>query len=323
MISGRGLGHTGGTLDKLEAIPGYNVSPEESRLRRVVKEAGCAIVSASSDIAPADKRLYAIRDISATVESLDLITASILSKKLAAGLQALVLDVKCGSGAFMKTPEEARELASALVSTANAAGCPTSALITDMSQPLVPSLGNALEVDLCLEVLTGVRKGPLRDLTVALGAEVLKTAGIEGGALKLNDALDSGAAAERFGKMVYDLGGPLSFVEDWRRFLPEAPVIQEVTAVESGVVSRIDGEVLGLVVVDLGGGRRVETDTVNPAVGITEVVRLGERVEKGQPLARIHAAREEQADQAATAVRAAITYGNAPKEPPLVIERLA
>ncbi|WP_425071230.1 thymidine phosphorylase [Sagittula sp. S175] len=323
MISGRGLGHTGGTLDKLEAIPGYSVSPDEDRMRQIVGEVGCAIVSASADIAPADKRLYAIRDISATVESLDLITASILSKKLAAGLQSLVLDVKCGSGAFMKTVDDARALAQALVGTANAAGCPTSALITDMSQPLVPSLGNALEVDLCMEVLTGARQGPLRQLSIDLGVELLKTAGIADGAAKLEQALDSGAAAERFGKMVYELGGPLSFTEDWRRFLPEAPVIQEVTAVDAGTVASIDGEALGLVVVDLGGGRRVETDVVNPAVGLTEVVRVGTRVEKGQPLARVHAAREGQADRAAAAVRAAIHYGEAPKDVPLVIERVA
>ncbi|MEQ5869813.1 thymidine phosphorylase [Sagittula sp. NFXS13] len=323
MISGRGLGHTGGTLDKLEAIPGYSVAPDEARLRRIVSDVGCAIVSASGDIAPADKRLYAVRDVSATVESLDLITASILSKKLAAGLQSLVLDVKCGSGAFMKTAQDARALAQALVGTANAAGCPTTALITDMDQPLVPSLGNALEVDLCMEVLTGARSGPLRDLSLSLGAELLATAGIEDGMAKLEQALDSGAAAERFGKMVYELGGPLGFVEDWQRFLPEAPVIQEVAAVESGTVSAIDGEALGLVVVDLGGGRRVETDTVDPAVGVTEIVRVGAKVEKGQPLARVHAAREGQADRAAAAVRAAITYGDAPSPRPLVLERVA
>lgn len=323
MISGRGLGHTGGTLDKLEAIPGYSVSPDEERLRAIVAEVGCAIVSASADIAPADKRLYAIRDVSGTVESLDLITASILSKKLAAGLQALVLDVKCGSGAFMKTPDEARALAQALVDTANAAGCPTTALLTDMSQPLVPSLGNALEVEISMEVLTGTRTGPLRDLSVALGAELLATAGVPDGAARLSEALDSGAAVERFGQMVYALGGPRSFVEDWRRFLPEAPVIREVTARESGIVASVDGEALGLTVVDLGGGRRVETDEINPAVGLTEVVRLGQRVEKGQPLARVHAAREGQADRAAEAVRAAIAYGDAPEPCDAVLERVA
>ncbi len=324
MISGRGLGHTGGTLDKLEAIPGYSVTPDETRFREIVKDAGCAIVSASADIAPADKRLYAIRDVTGTVESLDLITASILSKKLAAGLQSLVLDVKVGSGAFMKTADEARALARSLVSTANAAGCPTSALITDMSQPLVPSLGNALEVDLCMQVLTGKLAGPLLELSVDLGVELLKTAGIVDGEAKLRASISSGEAAERFGKMVYALGGPLSFVDDWRRFLPEAPVIREVVAPQAGVVTAIDGEALGLAVVDLGGGRRVETDIINPAVGLTDVVRLGDKLAKGQPIAVVHAAREEQADAAARAVQDAMTFGNkAPKPVPLMIERVA
>ncbi|MBY6160401.1 thymidine phosphorylase [Mameliella alba] len=324
MISGRGLGHTGGTLDKLEAIPGYSVSVDETMLRHVVNEAGCAIVSASADIAPADKRLYAIRDVTGTVESLDLITASILSKKLAAGLQSLVLDVKTGSGAFMKTRDEARALAEALVSTANAAGCPTTALLTDMSQPLAPALGNALEVDVSMAVLTGQDKGPLYELSVALGAELLQTAGITGGEAKLRKAIASGAAAERFGRMIYALGGPLSFVEDWRRFLPEATVILEVPAQTDGVVTAIDGEALGLAVVDLGGGRRVETDQVNPAVGLSDVVRLGTRLSRGQPLCRVHAAREEQAAAAALAVIKAVTLGDAaPADVPLVLERVS
>lgn len=324
MISGRGLGHTGGTLDKLEAIPGYSVSVDETTLRHVVNEAGCAIVSASADIAPADKRLYAIRDVTGTVESLDLITASILSKKLAAGLQSLVLDVKTGSGAFMKTRDEARALAEALVSTANAAGCPTTALLTDMSQPLAPALGNALEVDVSMAVLTGQDKGPLYELSVALGAELLQTAGITGGEAKLRKAIASGAAAERFGRMIYALGGPLSFVEDWRRFLPEATVILEVPAQTDGVVTAIDGEALGLAVVDLGGGRRVETDQVNPAVGLSDVVRLGTRLSRGQPLCRVHAAREEQAAAAALAVKKAVTLGDAASaDVPLVLERVS
>lgn len=324
MISGRGLGHTGGTLDKLEAIPGYDISPDEARFRRIVRDTGCAIVGASGDIAPADKRLYAVRDVTATVESLDLITASILSKKLAAGLQSLVLDVKVGSGAFMKTVDEARALAQALVGTANAAGCPTTALITDMSQPLCPALGNALEVDAVMQVLTGAAHGPLFDLTLALGAELLATAQVENGAAKLREALASGGAAERFGRMVYDLGGPLHFVEDWRRFLPEATVIREVPAPEAGIVTAIDGEALGMAVVDLGGGRRVETDAVDPAVGLTEVVRLGTRVGKGQALARVHAAREGAAEQAVRGVQQAIRLGDtAPADLPLVIERVS
>ena len=323
MISGRGLGHTGGTLDKLDAIPGLRTTLTEDQFRQVVAKVGCAIVSASADIAPADKRLYAIRDVTATVESLDLITASILSKKLAAGLEGLVLDVKCGSGAFMKTADDARSLARALVDTANATGCPTSALITDMSQPLAPSLGNALEVIDVMRVLTGAASGRLLDLTVALGGALLEQAGKDNGEAKIREAITSGAAAETFGAMVYAMGGPVHFVEDWARFLPEAPVIREVTAPETGTVTAIDGEALGLTVVSLGGGRQVETDIVNPSVGVSDVVSIGDTVHKGQPLVRIHAARESQADAAEKAVRAAITIGTAPvTAPTLVLEHI-
>ncbi|MGJ8602927.1 MAG: thymidine phosphorylase [Marivita sp.] len=323
MISGRGLGHTGGTLDKLESIPGFRTTLSEDQFRHVVSEVGCAIVSASADIAPADKRLYAIRDVTATVESLDLITASILSKKLAAGLEGLVLDVKCGSGAFMKSPDDARALARALVDTAKATGCPTSALITDMSQPLAPSLGNALEVIDVMHVLTGNAQGRLAELAIALGATLLEQAGFEAGEDAVRHAITSGQAAETFGAMVYAMGGPVRFVEDWARFLPEAPVIREVTAPMAGTVTAIDGEALGLTVVRLGGGRQVETDVVDPAVGLSDVVPIGARLAKGQPLARIHAAREAQADAAEAAIRAAITLGGGPVvAPDLVLERI-
>lgn len=323
MISGRGLGHTGGTLDKLDAIPGYATNPGEPQFRKVVAEAGCAIVGASAAIAPADKRLYAVRDVTATVESLDLICASILSKKLAAGLEALVLDVKVGSGAFLKTVDDARALARAMVATATGAGCKTTVLMTGMDEPLASSLGNALEVDAAMRVLTGLDQGPLFDLSIALGAEVLASAGMPEGEVRLRQAIASGAAAERFGRMVYGLGGPLSFVEDWRRYMPEAPVIRAVEALEPGSIAAIDGEALGLAVVAMGGGRQVETDQINPMVGLSEVVRLGEHVEKGQPLARIHAARVADADVAERAIRAAIRMGAAPQGLPLVRERVA
>ena len=326
MISGRGLGHTGGTLDKLEAIPGYRTDPDEARFREVVAEVGCAIVSASADIAPADKRLYAVRDVTATVESLDLITASILSKKLAAGLEGLVLDVKCGSGAFMKTREDARALARALVDTANAAGCRTSALITDMDAPLAPSLGNALEVAEVMRVLTGQVEGRLFELTAELCGALLVDAELapsaEAGTARVAEIIRSGQAAERFGAMVAAAGGPVRFVEDWTRFLPEAPVIREAEAPRAGHVTAIDGEALGLAVVALGGGRQVESDVVDPAVGLSDVVGVGTRVEKGQPLARVHAAREAQADAAVAAVRGAIRIGDAPQPRPLVLERI-
>lgn len=328
MISGRGLGHTGGTLDKLEAIPGVGVMLDEARLRHVVGQVGCAIVGATGDIAPADKRLYAVRDVTSTVDSLDLITASILSKKLAAGLEGLVLDVKVGSGAFMKDIGAARELAQALVSTANAAGCPTQAVISDMSQPLVSSLGNALEVAEVMQVLRGDLRGPIVELCGALGGALLSGAGLAkdtgAGAQMINAAIANGQAAERFGAMIAALGGPVRFVEDWRRFLPEATVMREVIAHRSGYVATIDGEALGLVVVGLGGGRMVERDPVDPAVGLSGVVRLGSWVEKGQPLCVIHAARPMQADRALALVRGAIVLGDVmPHVPDLIVEHVS
>jgi thymidine phosphorylase len=327
MISGRGLGHTGGTLDKLEAIPGFQTGMEEARFREVVGNVGCAIVSASADIAPADKRLYAVRDVTGTVESIDLITASILSKKLAAGLDGLVLDVKSGSGAFMGSDEAARSLARALVDVARAAGCRASALITDMNQPLAPEAGNALEVAASMRVLTGQVTGPLHDLTAVLGGLALAEAGLaadlEAGAAAIADAIADGRAAETFGRMVAAQGGPVRFVEDWARFLPEANVIREISAERAGFVSAMDVHALGLIVVGLGGGRQVEGDRVNPSVGLSDIAPLGTWVEKGQPLARVHAVREAQATEAVASLRRAVTLAeNAPVVPDLIRERI-
>jgi thymidine phosphorylase len=327
MISGRGLGHTGGTLDKLESIPGVTTTLDETRFRSVVSDAGCAIVSASAHIAPADKRLYAVRDVTATVESLDLITASILSKKLAAGLDGLVLDVKTGSGAFMKSLTEARALAQALTRTANASGCPTTAIVSDMSQPLAASLGNALEIVEVMKVLTGRNSGRLVDICAALGGTLLASAGLaedqnKGGAA-ITAAIGDGRAAERFGKMVAAMGGPVQFVESWARFLPEAPVISEVIAARDGYINAIDGEALGLAVVAMGGGRQVESDTIDPAVGISDVLALGTKVSKGQPIARLHAAREETARKTAQTIQAAIGISaKKPKLPDLIHARI-
>ena len=323
MISGRGLGHTGGTLDKLASIPGVQTELEEDRFRQTVVTAGCAIVSASSKIAPADKRLYAIRDVTGTVESLDLITASILSKKLAGGLDGLVLDVKVGSGAFMKDIHQARQLAQALVQTANAAGCPTSAVITDMNQPMADCLGNALEVAAAMRVLTGVDQGALRDLSAVLGGVVLANPGltpdVQTGAERMIEAIESGAAAEHFGKMIAAQGGPVRFVEAWQRFLPEAPVIKEIPSISEGYISAIDGHMLGLAVVDLGGGRHRESDTLDLAVGLSDVVRLGAWVDKGAPLARVFASRVEDASRAAKAIQSAITISDTKPEAPMLI----
>ena len=327
MISGRGLGHTGGTLDKLEAIPGLVTQVSSDRLQDVLDKAGCAIVSATGNIAPADRRLYAIRDVTATVDSLDLITASILSKKLAAGLDGLVLDVKIGSGAFMKTAEEARALATALTETANAAGCKTTAVITDMNQPLAPSLGNALEVAEVMRALTGGASGPLVEITAALGGVLLANAdlapGVQQGADMILERLRDGGVADRFGRMIAAMGGPVEFVDNWPRFLPEANVIREVPAPQDGFVQAINGEALGLAVVGLGGGRQVEVDVIDPSVGLSGVVRLGQQVTTGQPLAVVHAAREEAAQDAEKAVLSAITVGSdVPQTPPLIHERI-
>ncbi|MGH1464947.1 MAG: thymidine phosphorylase [Cognatishimia sp.] len=327
MISGRGLGHTGGTLDKLESIPGMRVDLSERRFRATIAAAGCAIVSASANIAPADKRLYAIRDVTATVESLDLITASILSKKLAAGLDHLVLDVKAGSGAFMKSTDDARALAQSLVRTANLAGCKTSALVTDMNQPLATALGNALEIGEVMQVLCNGATGRLADLSATLGGALLANAGLasdaESGARLFQAAIADGRAADAFGKMIYAQGGPVEFADNWRRFLPEATVIREVTAPKSGYVTAIDGEALGLAVVALGGGRQVESDLVDPSVGFSDIVTLGQKVTKGQPLLRVHAAREEAATQAEQAALSAITIGaKATKTGPPILDRI-
>ena len=328
MISGRGLGHSGGTLDKLEAIPGFRTGLTEAALRKQMNDVKCAIVAASSDLAPADKRLYAIRDVSGTVESIDLITASILSKKLAAGLEALVLDVKCGSGAFMKTPERAEALARSLVQTAQGAGCMTSALITDMSQPLATAAGNALEVIEVMETLTGTSVNvALWDVTVALGGEALALAGLASDAAdgegRIAQALESGAAAEIFGRMVVAQGGPADFVERWPDRLPSAPVMLEVPALADGYVAQIDGEALGLAVVHLGGGRLREGDRVNPSVGLSDLAGIGEEAGAGVPLAMVHAVTEDAAKAAVKAVQAAYVIAAAPPdEPPLVQKRI-
>ncbi|MGB3178734.1 MAG: thymidine phosphorylase, partial [Albidovulum sp.] len=328
MISGRGLGHTGGTLDKLEAIPGFRCDVPVDDLHRIVSDVGCAIVSASGDIAPADRRLYAIRDVTGTVESIDLITASILSKKLAAGLEALVLDVKVGSGAFMKTMADAEALAAALVETANGLGCKTAALITDMSQPLAASAGNALEVLEVMETLTGGEVNQaLWDLTVALGGAALALGGLAedgaDGADQIDEALSSGRAAEVFGRMIAAQGGPADFVEHFPDRLPAAPVVRDVRAETDGYLAAIDGEALGQAVVHLGGGRLKGGDRINPSVGLSELMPLGEPVGRGEVIARVHASSEVDAARALMAVTAAISISAAPVDlPPLIHKRV-
>lgn len=329
MISGRGLGHTGGTLDKLEAIPGYNTDVSPDDLQEIVADIGCAIVGTSADIAPADKRLYGVRDMTGTVASVDLITASILSKKLAAGLEALVLDVKVGTGAFMQSEAEALVLAQAMVATAQGAGCMTSALITDMNQPLATSAGNALELAEVMQVLTGASKDTaLEQVTVALGGEVLALGGLAADAAdgegRIRRALSSGKAASVFAEMVAELGGPVDFVDRWPDRLPAAPVMMDVHPGQAGFVTGIDTRVLGEIVVQLGGGRMRAEDRVDPAVGLSDIARLGARVDDATPLARIHTADEEMGRAVAARLRRAFTLADkAIDAPPLIHERIA
>jgi thymidine phosphorylase len=325
MISGRGLGHTGGTLDKLESIPGYDTAPDPAAFRRAVQHAGCAIVGQTAELAPADRRLYAIRDATGTVESIHLIVASILSKKLAAGLHALVMDVKVGSGAFMPTMEGARELAEAIVEVAQGNGLPTSALLTDMDRVLGRTAGNAVEVRESLAGLTGEAiDDRLREVTLALSAELLVLGGVESDARAARSAaeraLDSGAAAERFAAMAVELGGPSDLLEAPDRYLPTAAVRVEAAPASAGIVERVDVRAVGLAVVALGGGRVRESDPVDHSVGLTDVAAPGERVGPGErPLAVVHAASSDAAERAAQAVRNAYTLGDTPAEPPPVV----
>ncbi|GAB2778916.1 thymidine phosphorylase [Halomonas shantousis] len=323
MVSGRGLGHTGGTLDKLESIPGYDVTPDDATFRRLVREVGVAIIGQTASLAPADKRLYAVRDVTATVESLPLIVASILGKKLACGLEALVMDVKVGSGAFMPTMEASRELAEAIVTIAGGAGTRTSALLTDMNQPLARSAGNALEIHQALALLTGDdRSSRLYRVTQALAVEMLLQSGLattsQAAAARLARALDSGDAAERFARMVAGLGGPADLIERPESRLPAAETVLSVPAPHAGTVTAIDTRELGMAVVSLGGGRRNAGDTIDHSVGLSGIAELGQHVEAGEPLARIHARNTTEAEQTRQRVRQAFQLGDAITPPALI-----
>jgi thymidine phosphorylase len=320
MISGRGLGHTGGTLDKLAAIPGYNTAPDEARLKEVVTRCGCAIIGQTEALAPADKRLYAIRDVTATVESIPLITASILSKKLAAGLDFLVMDVKTGSGAFMPTLAGARDLAACIVAVAGEAGLPTRALITDMDAPLAAAAGNALEMQVAIDLLRGSSEEPrLREVIVALGAEMLEGVGLAGdlgeARRRIETALASGAAAERFARMVEALGGPPDLLERPDAYLPHAAVVRAVAPPRAAYVAAIDARAIGLGVVGLGGGRRRAADAIDLSVGLTRLAPRGAQVGRDRPLCLVHAATEDAAMAAAAAVTAAYRLADSPPPP--------
>jgi thymidine phosphorylase len=328
MISGRGLGHTGGTLDKFDSIPGYVTQPDIDTFRRVTREVGCAIIGQTADLAPADKRLYAIRDVTATVESIDLITASILSKKLAAGLQGLVMDVKFGSGAFMDNAEDARKLAESLVLVANGAGLPTSALLTNMNESLASAAGNAIEMAYAIDYLTGRRREKrFHEVTVELSAEMLLlgklAATIEEAREKIEHAISSGKAAEVFYRMVVALGGPGDILENHKSHLQAAPVVREIYAEHSGKVQKVAARNIGVAVVALGGGRTRPQDPIDHAVGFTSLAAIGETVDGQRPLAIVHARSEEAAEAAARAVRAAYVTGEGKAAPgPSILERI-
>lgn len=328
MISGRGLGHTGGTLDKLEAIPGFNIFPDDNAFRKIIKDVGVAIIGQTSSLAPADKRFYATRDITATVDSIPLITASILAKKLAEGLDALVMDVKVGSGAFMPTYQLSADLAQAIVGVANGAGCKTTALLTDMNQVLASSAGNAVEVREAVRFLTGEYRNPrLLEVTMALCVEMLLSGGLASddadARAKLQAVLDNGKAAEVFGRMVAAQQGPVDFVERYDSYLPVATMSKPIYAEQPRIITAMDTRALGMAVVSLGGGRRRATDSIDYSVGLTDMARLGDSVDTQRPLAVIHANDEESWQQAADAVRSAMVLGDkAPAATPVVYQRI-
>lgn len=324
MISGRGLGHTGGTLDKLDAIPGYRSMPPVEDFRRVVSSVGCAIIGQTDDLAPADRRLYAIRDVTETVESIPLITASILSKKIAAGLDALVMDVKTGSGAFMQTLEESRALARSIIGVAGAAGLRAHAVITDMSQALGWNVGNALEIAEVLAFLKGEAQEPrLAEVVFALVQEMLIMAGLTENHAQARKqaeaAVGSGRAAERFARMVAELGGPHDLLTGAPTYLPKAPLVAPIFPAAEGHVSRVDARGVGNLLVELGGGRQVAGQRLDLAVGFSDVAGIGTRVGKDRPIATVHARSAHQVRRATQVLRAVVSLSEEPASPPPII----
>ena len=329
MISGRGLGHTGGTTDKIESIPGYDATPDFGLFQLVVRDVGCAIIGQTEALAPADRRFYAIRDVTATVESVPLITASILSKKIAAGLEALVMDIKVGSGAFMRTPARARQLADSILGTAAAAGLTARALITDMNECLGRTAGNALEIAEAMRFLAGEdRESRLDEVVLALTAEMLVASGIESernaARHRADRAVTSGQAAETFDRMVAAMGGPADFVSRHASLLPTARVVRPVHATASGYLVEVDALMLGNAIIELGGGRRRLGDSLDLAVGLDDVAPIGAAIDADRPLAIIHAGSEDSALAASDLVRAACTIGDeAPVPRPVICDLLA
>ncbi|MEM7391478.1 MAG: thymidine phosphorylase [Verrucomicrobiota bacterium] len=327
MISGRGLGITGGTLDKLESIPGYNTRLEEPAFIKVVDRCGCSIIGQTDRLAPADRKLYALRDVTATVPSIPLIVASIMFKKLAEGIDSLVLDVKCGKGAFMKTPEDAGDLARALVEVGRKMGKGTSAIISGMNQPLGKTAGNALEVVETVECLTGQAPDPeLMEITLALCVRMIRMAGAADDDAEamatLRDHLNSGRAFEKFKQMVELQGGDPSSMDQPER-LPQASIVQHLEAERAGTVSDVDAEKIGRGVLILGAGRAKTEDDVDHAVGVSGLVKIGAQIEAGQPLLTIHANDNKRLEEALSWFKEAITLSEDPATPPpLIIESI-
>lgn len=328
MISGRGLGHTGGTLDKFDSIPGYQTMPDNGLFVKTVKEAGCAIIGQTGNLAPADKKIYAIRDVCGTVESIPLITASILSKKLAAGLDCLVMDLKCGNGAFMDNLKDAQTLARSIVDVANGAKTKTNAVLTDMNQVLGYNVGNAVEMQEAVDYLQGKNIEPrLHQITMELCAELLVSAqlasSLEDAHTKLQQVLDSGKAMETFAKMVSLLGGPSDFCEHPEKYLSKAQIIRPLYAETSGYVGAMETRNIGLSIIGLKGGRIHPDQKLNYANGFTGFCQIGDYVEAERPLAFIHCSTEDEFEQASAELKSYIKI--TPEKPQIkspVIEKI-
>lgn len=327
MISGRGLGHTGGTLDKLDSIKGYQTAPSNELFQKTVESVGCAIIGQTGDLAPADKRIYAVRDVCATVESIPLITASILSKKLASGLDDLVMDVKFGKGAFMESIEDARALAQSIVNVANGAGTKTTALLTDMNSVLGRNVGNALEVLESVEYLKGQKvNNRLDEVTRALCAEALVLTKLakdkEDAASKIEKVLRNGVALEKFEKMVYALGGPADFVQNPMDYMPRASIVCPVFASRKGYVCEMQTRDIGLLLIELKGGRTDPSQTVDHATGFTDFVQIGDSVDEKTPLCYVHAQTESDFENVAAKLQSLIKIGDKPKQSPVILEEI-
>ncbi len=327
MISGRGLGHTGGTLDKFDAIPGYNTHPDTALFKRVVEQIGCAIIGQTGDLAPADARIYAIRSATATVKNISLITASILANKKAAGLDALVLDVKCGDGAVMRTQDEARALARSLVEVGNGLDMRTSALITDMNEPLASAAGNAVEMRSAIDFLTGAhRDARLQECVLQLGTAMLRAGDLatndESARISLNTALTTGRALEVFSQMVSALGGPSDLADRPDKYLEAAPIIEDIVATDSGTITAIDTYAIGMAVIVLGGGRKRANDPIDYAVGFDRIRMVGSPIQKGQALLRMHARDQDSMQQARAMIEAAYQIGAKAKPLPVVLDTI-